>query len=70
MTLTLPAILTVASDATFKLNGEVIASRVINTAAKQFRLDSMPVDGLTSFTVEVTSGLKNPTSGPYTLNYL
>ena len=30
----------------------------------------MPVDALSAFTVEITSGLRNPTQGPYTLNYL
>ena len=34
MTLTLPAILTVATDAEFKLNGEVRAERTINAVAK------------------------------------
>ena len=70
MTLTLPAILTVADDAEFKLNGEVVAGRKINSVAKQFRLDTMPEDALSSFTVEIASGLKNPTQGPYSLNYL
>ena len=70
MTLTLPAILSVADDAEFRLNGQVIADRKINSVAKQFRLDTMPVDALSAFTVEITSGLRNPTQGPYTLNYL
>ena len=30
----------------------------------------MPVGSLTSFTVEITSGLTNPAQGPYALNYL
>lgn len=70
MTLTLPAILSVADDSEFKLNGQVIAGRKINSVAKQFRLDTMPVDGLSSFTVEITKGLINPSQGPYSLNYL
>lgn len=70
MTLTLPAILSVDDTAEFKLNGQVIADRKINSVARQFRLDTMPVDQLTTFTVEITSGLKNPSTGPYILNYL
>ena len=70
MTLTLPAILSVDDTAEFKLNGQTITDRKINSVAKQFRLDAMPVDLLTTFTVEITSGLQNPTTGPYTLNYL
>lgn len=43
---------------------------MINTEAKQFKIAVMPVDLQTSFVVEILSGLKNPTAGPYTFSYL
>lgn len=70
MTLTLPAILTVDEAAEFRLNGEAIPGRIINSIARQFKLNSMPSDQETEFTVEITSGLTNPSKGPYSLNYL
>jgi len=42
----------------------------INLSAKQFTVDSLPVDGQTNFDLRFRNGIINPTNGPYSYEYL
>ena len=67
--ITLPANMRIDSGTQMFINSYLVTPS-INTDAKQFVVDGLPEDGKNSFYVQFMGGLKNPSIGPYTYDYL
>ena len=52
-----------------KINGQTVQPSV-NQAAKQFIVQGLPISDQVSFEIDFSSGIFNPTTGPYFYDYL
>jgi hypothetical protein len=70
MVLTLPTnVVLDPSNVVMLINGSE-TTPTVNAIAKQLTLRSMPTGGLTAFTIEILDGVLNPSTGPYSFDYL